>query len=317
MLYYLGVHRPAWLGQAGVPLFVSFSTMRGVKRLPRALSRWALDSGAYSEITRHGEWRTSPQNYARAVLRLKAMAGKLDWAAPQDWTCDPKSIAATGLTVDEHQRRTIENYLTLRKLRAPVIPVLQGWTWGDYIRHDEAYMKAGVDLSKCTVVGLGSVAGRGSSMMVGSLVHHFASEGVRLHGFGVKFTGLKNFGQYLASADSTAWSSEARYQGAPGDRNSLEYALGWYDRLLGRMHTLGIPIENGEHGVKLKPKPQPKPRPKPRPRPKPTRPTSPTKAIAELEEVKTRPKKPKRAKRRKPGEIITADELLRRALEEL
>lgn len=199
--------------------------------------------GGLLGITRHGGWRTSPQDYARAIARLKGSVGKLDWAAPQDWTCDPKSIARTGLSVDEHQRRTIQSYLQLRKLGAPVIPVLQGWTWGDYMRHDEAYLKAGVNLSKLPVVGLGSIAGRGGSLAVANIVASLSAEGIRLHGFGVKRIGLQRFGAQLASADSTAWGTEARYQGAPGDRNSLDYALGWRGRILSLLEREGIPVE--------------------------------------------------------------------------
>jgi hypothetical protein len=48
---------------------------------------------------------------------------------------EPVMLAKTGLTVAEHQRRTVANYLQLRALAPEVafIPVLQGWTTGDYL----------------------------------------------------------------------------------------------------------------------------------------------------------------------------------------
>lgn len=91
-------------------------------------------------------------------------------------------------------------------------------------------------------------------------------------------------------------------------------------KLWNKTRTAALPAERerlaivpSEVSQPKKPKPKPRPRPKPKPAPKP-KPTSPGKAIKELEEIK----KPKRRRRRrKPGEIITADELLARALENL
>ena len=41
-------------------------------------------------------------------------------------------------------------------------------------------------------------------------MHSLASIGLRLHGFGVKAGGLVRYADCLASADSLAWSFEAR-----------------------------------------------------------------------------------------------------------
>lgn len=59
--FWLGVHRARWLERGSVPMFVSNRQLAGVKALPRALGPWALDSGRFTEITKYGEWRTSPQ----------------------------------------------------------------------------------------------------------------------------------------------------------------------------------------------------------------------------------------------------------------
>ena len=44
--------------------------------------------------------------------------------------CEPFMLAKTGLTVAEHQARTVANYLELRSLapELPFVPVLQGWS---------------------------------------------------------------------------------------------------------------------------------------------------------------------------------------------
>ena len=49
--------------------------------------------------------------------------------------CEPAIVARTGLTVLEHQERTVASYLELRALapHLPVIPVVQGWHLADYL----------------------------------------------------------------------------------------------------------------------------------------------------------------------------------------
>src|SRR5678810_804925 len=109
MRFYLGAHQPSWLATVDVPLFVSHSRLAGRKTLPRARAPWALDSGGFTELSIHGGWRSSASEYAAAVLRHRDEVGQLDWAAPQDWMCEPPVVAKTGLSVAEHQRRTIAN----------------------------------------------------------------------------------------------------------------------------------------------------------------------------------------------------------------
>ena len=39
----------------------------------------------------------------------------LDWAAPMDSMREPAMLASTGLSVEDHQRRTVANFLQLRE----------------------------------------------------------------------------------------------------------------------------------------------------------------------------------------------------------
>jgi hypothetical protein len=160
--FYLGVHVPHWLDKAGVPLFVSHRTLKDRKTFPRAAAPWALDSGGFTELSLFGEWRTTPREYVTAVRRYRDEVGMLAWASPQDWMNEPAMLERTGLTVAEHQRRTVENLLTLRSLAPdlPIIPVLQGWTADDYHRCADLYEQAGVDLTAEPVVGVGTVCRR-------------------------------------------------------------------------------------------------------------------------------------------------------------
>jgi hypothetical protein len=102
--FYLGAHQPHWLQLAGFPLFVSHRQLarrRGPFR--PAACRWALDSGGFTELSLHGRWVTPAGAYADAADRCSRQLGRLDFAAPQDWMCEPAILARTGLTIREHQ----------------------------------------------------------------------------------------------------------------------------------------------------------------------------------------------------------------------
>lgn len=244
MRFYLGTHQPDWLGRFEVPMFVSHRRLLKRKTFPRALAPWALDSGGFSELSLLGAWATTPETYVAAIARYAEGVGRLQWAAPQDWMCEPPMLARTGLDVAEHQRRTVANYLRLQELApaVPVIPVLQGWTAGEYLRCVERYERAGVDLRAAPLVGLGSICRRQDSTEAADLVECLADLGLRLHGFGLKMAAVAAIGDLLASADSMAWSYSARRNPAlPGCthkscNNCPRWALAWRLRLLRQVH---------------------------------------------------------------------------------
>ncbi|GAG16950.1 unnamed protein product, partial [marine sediment metagenome] len=115
VLFYLGAHHTNWLATAGVPLFVSRRRLQDRKSFPRATTRWALDSGGFSELTLHGKWTITPEEYVEQVRTYSDKIGMLDWAAVMDYMCEPQIIngdaktVGTGLSVPEHQRRTVQS----------------------------------------------------------------------------------------------------------------------------------------------------------------------------------------------------------------
>jgi hypothetical protein len=239
--FYLGTHQPHWLGRTDVPLFVSRRTLAPRRRMPRARGRWALDSGGFTELSMYGRWETSAAQYVADVRRIIAGVGRPDFAAPRDWMCEPWIIRQTGLTVAEHQRRTVADYLDVRD-RAPELPwapVLQGWSLDDYLRCIDLYERAGVGLAALPVVGVGTVCRRQGTHEGRVILETLAAFGLRLHGFGLKLTGLAATAPILASADSLAWSYAARraapLPGCIGHKNCancLRYALAWRERVL-------------------------------------------------------------------------------------
>lgn len=238
MVFYLGTHRPSWLGKVRVPLFVSRRVMPK-RRFTPAVTPWVLDSGGFTELNMHGGWSVSPSEYAREVRVYQSEVGLLRWAAPMDWMCEPGIVAKTGLTVGEHQRRTVANFQHLRaELGSVIVPVVQGWTRDDYQRCVELYDQAHIDLYAEPVVGVGSICRRGQDAEIGDVLRSLAP--LRMHAFGVRGRALAENLHLLASADSMAWSYAARMDPPlPGCShkscaNCVRYALRWRERLLTR-----------------------------------------------------------------------------------
>lgn len=242
--FYLGTHMPNWLTKLNIPLFISHRTLNKYRTLPTANTSWALDSGGFTELSMHGQWTTTANDYTTAVRRYRNEIGHLDWAAPQDAMCEPwildKARNWLGGTVHAHQTWTTTNLLQLRTLAPdlPFIPVIQGWELDDYHRHIDMYTTAGIDLTTEPVVGIGSVCRRQATHQIEHIIRTIAGHGIRLHGFGVKTAGIARYGQHLTSADSLAWSFGGRQIRPCPQRpvascaNCLHHALDWRDRVI-------------------------------------------------------------------------------------
>lgn len=245
-IFYLGTHIDGWLNHVGVPLFVSHRRLARRKALPKARMGWALDSGGFSELSLHGGWRTTPEDYVAAVKRYDREIGNLEWASPMDWMCEESMLAKTGLTVLEHQRRTVANFVLLEQLwrdsadqwhpESPFMPVLQGGQTAEtYLQCWDMYAAAGVDLSNYPLVGVGSVCRCQHTGEIRDILEAIRDRDpeIPLHGFGVKTLGLKLYGDLLRSSDSLGWSFNARKNPRlPGCAhtscsNCVKWALRW------------------------------------------------------------------------------------------
>lgn len=238
-LFYLGTHRPSWLATLDVPLFVSRRVLANRKTLPRARNTWVLDSGGFTELSLHGRWSISIDQYAREVERYRDGIGRLAWVAPMDWMCEPSIIAKTGLSVATHQARTLVNFERLRaRLGSIVAPVLQGWRTSEYHAHASMYEKRGWSLAEEPIVGVGSICRRGDWQPISRIVRSLADTGLRLHGFGIRGDALHALSDALTSADSMAWSYTARYSPPltgcthASCANCARYAVAWQSRMV-------------------------------------------------------------------------------------
>lgn len=239
MKFYLGTHMAMWLWEAGddIPLFVSRRRLERYKRMKRSNSAWALDSGGFTELSTYGKWMISSKDYGAFVERVTHEVGLLDFAAIQDWMCEPFILDKTGKTVIEHQKRTVDSYQELTAMYPKLnwLPVIQGFTEAEYDSCIDLYLKRGIKLDYC---GIGSVCRRQGTDEIWNILHRIVTMyKLKLHGFGVKTNGLEKYKNLLTSADSMAWSVEAR-RSPPlplcdhsNCANCYDYAKMWHKRI--------------------------------------------------------------------------------------
>jgi hypothetical protein len=213
------------------------------RKKPFAVNRWIMDSGAFSELSREQDKDAAgdllPNDYRLSVfehfslIEQWASNGQFLAAVAQDYMCEKFILDKTGLTIEEHQRRTIVRYDTLMMFDPSVyiLPVLQGYDPADYVRHLRMYGKR---LAFGTWVGVGSICKRNATPeSVLAVLRAIKEErpDLRLHGFGLKITALADprIRELLFSADSMAWSFQARKQGR--DANSWQEAKAFVDRI--------------------------------------------------------------------------------------
>lgn len=200
---------------------------------------WVMDSGAFTEIWSKGRYLHSVADYAHLIRTWRRYnASTMLAAVAQDYMCE-RVICAKVLGREDidartwvrqirvHQRLTIERYDALMAEDvggAYIMPVLQGFTPRQYVRHLRAY---GPRIAQGAWVGVGSVCKRqGNVKAILAVLRAIKAErpDLRLHGFGVKTTALacQEVVDLLHSADSMAWSFQARKN--KGDQNSLNVA---------------------------------------------------------------------------------------------
>jgi hypothetical protein len=90
--FFIGLDHPAsaW---PFLRSMISINTIRDRKGPFRA-NDWMMDSGGFTELSTHGRWRTSPQQYADEINRGKDN-GNLVAAVTQDLMCEPLILHKT------------------------------------------------------------------------------------------------------------------------------------------------------------------------------------------------------------------------------
>jgi len=236
--FFVGIHQPSDARHVEAP-FISVHRL-AARKSDFVVGDWIMDSGAFSTILKHGGYPEGPEVYA-AHIRRWSRCGRLLAAVTQDWMCEPHMLAITGKTVLEHQQLTVARYDALIAFDLSgtyLMPVLQGHTPADYVRHLRMY---GDRLAHGAWVGVGSVCKRnGDPVAIEEVLLAIKRErpDLRLHGFGLKLTALASpiVRALLWTADSMAWSYAARKQGRDG--NSVHEAIAYAKRV-----TTQVPAE--------------------------------------------------------------------------
>jgi hypothetical protein len=206
-----------------------------------------MDSGAFTEISTYGHYRSTAAEYA-AEIRRWSKNGNLLAAVAQDYMCEPFIVAKTGLSVKRHQELTVARYDELLSADTGgvyILPVLQGYAPADYIRHVDMY---GTRLSPDMWVGVGSICKRnGDPQAIQAVLSAVKSTrpDLRLHGFGLKTTALGDpwIQSMLYTADSMAWSYSARKQGR--NANDWREAVRWTEGIMCRPVQLTLAFPAG------------------------------------------------------------------------
>lgn len=229
--FFTGLHQPSDARHFRAA-FVSVNRLR-TRKADLIVRDWMMDSGAFTEVVRHGGYRFDVEEYA-AQIRRWSRCGNLLAAVAQDFMCEAFALQKTGCTVAEHQRMTIDRYdllLACDVAGVYIMPVLQGYRPEEYVEHLRMY---GDRLAAGAWVGVGSVCKRNADARQIEevlLAIHAERPDLELHGFGLKTTALQSgiVQVLLHSADSMAWSFHARINGR--NANDWREAVRWADRI--------------------------------------------------------------------------------------
>jgi hypothetical protein len=239
VIFYTGLHQPSDARHFD-HAFISINRIRN-RKSKFVVGDWIMDSGAFTEISTYGHYRHEVAAYAAQIKRWKD-CGNLIAAVAQDYMCEPFILEKTGMTVDQHQRLTIERYdaLIAADTGVYIMPVLQGFSPSSYVDHIRLY---GNRLTFGAYVGVGSVCKRNADpSAILAVLDAIKGErpDLRLHGFGLKATALacSPIIKLLESADSMAWSFAARKSGR--NPNDWREARSFTQRIAKNMNTRGV-----------------------------------------------------------------------------
>lgn len=232
MKFYIGMHIVAHVDKFE-NTFVSVNTIKDRKSCihPR---NWILDSGAFTQIFKYGEFQMPVPEYVSQINRW-SRCGHLVAAVSQDYMCEQVILNKWNRTVKDHQKMTVDRYYQIvdQQPSVYVLPVIQGYALEEYLKCVDMY-----NFKDGDYVGIGSVCKRNNNVAVVAdiLKEVKAYSGVCLHGFGIKQTALTNpvVRASLVSSDSMAWSFNARAESnfTKGNRaNDWTYAMEYYNKI--------------------------------------------------------------------------------------
>lgn len=155
------------------------------------VQNWILDSGAFTRLSNKSS-HLSTRKYAK-IANFFYDSGNLEAVVTQDYLPIAKFLRQSKLTVKQCQQLTVNRYELLQSLLRPEIyqmPVLQGIEPSNYAQHLQLYQAR---ILPEAWVGVGNLVGRSISE-IEEIVVNIAElrKDIRLHGFGIKLSHVKN-----------------------------------------------------------------------------------------------------------------------------
>lgn len=208
---------------------INFSSQRWKNRKKpiETDNTFILDSGGFNELGKYGKYSFTIDHYFNQINNVI----KPDYFATMDWMCEQERLDATGLTVDEHIERTVDNAIEiLNKYEGESKPmvVIQGWEVEDYIKCIDKLKEHDCLTEK---MGIGSICREVKDDRIKNIIFACREElpNTNLHGFGIKKTMLKDSEvvKALDSSDSFAWSLSNRYNYDLRGKDRTEYLAVW------------------------------------------------------------------------------------------
>lgn len=189
-------------------VMLSYNMIRKIKNAWKIDIPFMLDSGAYSVIGKYGKYPYSCEEYTEGIKKWHP-----DIAWTMDYPCEPELQRKGNYGPKQSMAMTIENQKKLLDLGAKTQMVVQGWELRDYLQNLDMIKENGLMTER---LGIGSICRRGQNMQISEIVRTVKRNvpgWVKLHGFGIKISVLKNTNSlyHLYSADSQAWGYERRY----------------------------------------------------------------------------------------------------------
>ena len=189
-------------------VMLSYNMLRKIKTTWDINIPFMMDSGAFAVILKYGKYPFTPEEYAEGIAKWHP-----DIAWTMDYPCEPSVQKKGHYDPVSAQEMTIDNQIKLLDLNANTQMVVQGWTVLDYLENLDGIKDQGLLTEH---LGIGSVCRRGQNRKIARIVraiHNNVPSWVKLHGFGIKVSVLKDTDArfYLHSVDSQSWGYEMRY----------------------------------------------------------------------------------------------------------
>ena len=189
-------------------VMLSYNMLRKIRTPWRVDIPFMMDSGAFAVILKYGKYPYSPEEYASGIEKWHP-----DIVWTMDYPCEPSVQKRGDYNPGKAQEMTIDNQIRLLDLNTNTQMVVQGWTISDYLENLDRIKDQGLLTER---LGIGSVCRRGQNREIARIVraiHNNVPSWVKLHGFGIKVSVLKDTDArfYLHSVDSQSWGYEMRY----------------------------------------------------------------------------------------------------------